>query len=101
MNERPAHIGQIPPEQVYAYLHTSPEGLGSAEVTERLAHIGPNRFEIIDRWKLLRSLGRQFTNFFAILLFLSAIVTSRMGIFAIFGAPNTRTTTQTQRTSSL
>ena len=74
MNRQPAHIGQIPPEQVYAYLHTSPEGLGSADVTERLAHIGPNRFEIVDRWKLLRSLARQFTNFFAILLFLSAIV---------------------------
>ena len=72
MNERPAHIGQIPPEQVYSYLHTSPGGLVSSEVTERLAHVGPNRFEVADQWKLLRSLGRQFTNFFAILLFLSA-----------------------------
>jgi len=74
MNNSPAHIGQIPPEQVYAYLHTRAEGLSPAEVTERLDHVGPNRFEIVDRWKLLRSLGRQFTNFFAILLFLSAIV---------------------------
>ena len=74
MNKSPAHIGQIPPALVYAYLHTRAEGLSTTEVTERLAHVGPNRFEIVDRWKLLRSLGRQFTNFFAILLFLSAIV---------------------------
>ncbi len=74
MNKQPAHIGQIPPEQVYASLHTRPEGLDPSEVAERLAHVGPNRFEIVDRWKLLRTLARQFTNFFAILLFLSAIV---------------------------
>ena len=74
MNPRPAHIGQSPPEEVYASLHTAPEGLGPAEVAERLLHVGPNRFEIVDRWKLPRALARQFTNFFAILLFLSAIV---------------------------
>ena len=74
MNPRPAHIGQIPPEEAYASLHTRPEGLGPAEVAERLTHVGPNRFEVVDRWKLPRALGRQFTNFFAILLFLSAIV---------------------------
>ena len=74
MNGKPGHIGQIPPEQVFSYLHTKPEGLGPAEVTERLAHVGPNLFEVVDRWKLLRALARQFTNFFAILLVVSAII---------------------------
>ena len=72
MNQGPTHIGQIPPDQVYSYLRSRPDGLVASEVTERLTHVGPNRFEVADHWKLLRSLGRQFTNFFAILLFLSA-----------------------------
>ncbi|TKB27385.1 cation-transporting P-type ATPase [Desulfopila sp. IMCC35006] len=72
MNKQPAHIGQIPPEQVHAYLHTRPEGLALSEVTERLIHVGKNQFELNDPWKLMRSLGRQFTNFFAVLLFFSA-----------------------------
>jgi sodium/potassium-transporting ATPase subunit alpha len=74
MNPRPAHIGQIPPEQVYASLHSRSKGLDLSEVAERLAHVGPNRFEIVDRWKLLRTLARQFTNFFAILLVISAAI---------------------------
>ncbi len=74
MNPRPAHIGQIATEQVFATLHSGPKGLSPAEVAERLAHVGPNRFDVVDRWKLLRTLGRQFTNFFAILLIVSAII---------------------------
>lgn len=74
MNPRSAHIGQIPPEEVYASLHSSPQGLTSSEVTERLIHVGPNLFEVVDRWKLARTLGRQFTNFFAILLIISAVI---------------------------
>jgi sodium/potassium-transporting ATPase subunit alpha len=74
MNIRPAHIGQIPLDQVYGYLHSSPEGLRPEEVAERLAHVGPNRYEVVDRWKLVRALARQFTNFFAILLVLSAAI---------------------------
>ena len=74
MTPQPAHIGQIPPDQVYASLHTGPEGLTPSEVTERLIHVGPNLFEVVDRWKLVRTLGRQFTNFFAILLVVSAVI---------------------------
>ncbi len=58
MNPRPAHIGQIATEQVFATLHSGPKGLSPAEVAERLAHVGPNRFDVVDRWKLLRTLGR-------------------------------------------
>jgi len=74
MNPRPAHIGQIPPDNVYGSLHTGPEGLTPSEVTERFIHVGPNLFEVADRWKLVRTLGRQFTNFFALLLVVSALI---------------------------
>lgn len=74
MNEPPDHIGHIPPEQVYATLHSRPEGLNPDESAERLAHVGPNSFEVVEKGKLLRLLGRQFTNFFAILLIISAII---------------------------
>ena len=74
MNPRSAHIGQIPPEEVYTSLHSSQQGLTSSEVTERLVHVGPNLFIVVDRWKLVRTLGRQFTNFFAILLIISAVI---------------------------
>ena len=74
MTSSPQHIGTIAPDRVYASLHTRPEGLNLPEVEERLAHIGQNSFEVIDRWKLLRLLGRQFTNFFAILLVISALI---------------------------
>ena len=75
MNEFPCSISvTIAPDRVYASLHTRPEGLTSTEVAERQDHIGKNSFEVIDRWKLLRLLGRQFTNFFAILLIISAVI---------------------------
>ena len=67
-----AHIGQVSPERACTLLHSSPGGLDPREVAERLAHLGANSFEVVDRWKLARALGRQFTNFFAILLFVSA-----------------------------
>ncbi len=74
MNSRSAHIGQLPPADVYASLHSSHQGLTSSEVEERLIHVGPNLFEVVDHWKLARTLGRQFTNFFAILLIISAAI---------------------------
>ena len=66
-----AHIGQVSPERACELLHSSPHGLDPQEVAERFAHLGANSFEVVDRWKLARALGRQFTNFFAILLFVS------------------------------
>ncbi|MDD2463748.1 MAG: cation-transporting P-type ATPase [Desulfobulbus sp.] len=72
MNNQYNHIGQVSPEQVYTILHSSSEGLTHAQVRERLLHVGPNLYEVVERFKLLRAFIRQFTNFFAILLFVSA-----------------------------
>ncbi|SHO49872.1 cation-translocating P-type ATPase [Desulfopila aestuarii] len=74
MNSRLFHIGRLVPDEVFAHLHSRSSGLRNDEVRERLAHVGPNRFDQPDRWKNLRRLARQFTNFFTLLLFLSAAI---------------------------
>jgi sodium/potassium-transporting ATPase subunit alpha len=74
MNDQARQIPQIPLDRIYAWLHTHEQGLGHEEVAERLAHVGKNSIELIDRTKNLRSLARQFTNFFTILLIISAII---------------------------
>jgi sodium/potassium-transporting ATPase subunit alpha len=65
-------IQNLGPEEVYSFLGSRREGLHEAEVAERLLEVGRNTVEYRDRWKHLRRLGRQFTNFFALLLFISA-----------------------------
>ena len=72
MNGAPRQIQHLQAAMVYGLLHSRPTGLTAAEVAERLLHVGRNSFEVVDRWKLLRGLGRQFTNFFTILLMVSA-----------------------------
>ncbi len=74
MNHQFNHIGRIEPDRVYEMLHSSPEGLSASQVRERLLHVGPNLFELPDRFKMLRALGRQLTNFFTILLLVSAAI---------------------------
>jgi sodium/potassium-transporting ATPase subunit alpha len=65
-------IHDIPVAQVFDVLHSRPEGLNAAEVAERLREVGPNAIEMRRRYQWLGSLSRQFTNFFAILLFVAA-----------------------------
>jgi sodium/potassium-transporting ATPase subunit alpha len=67
-------IQQLVPEAVYRTLGSHPKGLNAGEVAERLLEVGRNTVEVPDRWRRLRSLGRQFTNFFTILLMLSGII---------------------------
>ena len=74
MNEKLKQIQLIEPRDVYLYLHSREEGLLEEEVRERLQHIGKNTFEAHDRSKWFRSLIRQFTNFFTILLIVSALI---------------------------
>jgi len=68
------HIQHVNPEEVYAYLETRPEGLTRHEIEERLLEVGKNTVEVIDRWKWARTFIKQFTNFFTILLNVSAII---------------------------
>jgi sodium/potassium-transporting ATPase subunit alpha len=67
-------IQQLSPEEVFGFLSSRREGLNPGEVEERVREVGRNTVEVHDRWKWPRTLGRQFSNFFTILLFLSAAI---------------------------
>lgn len=74
MSSQGKQIQNLTPDRVYTLLETNPEGLHGEEVKERLLNVGRNSFDIPDRWKMLRNFGKQFTNFFTILLIVSAII---------------------------
>ena len=67
-------IQNINPGEVYTYLHSRLDGLNVREVTARLEEIGPNTLEVPKGHWWLRSLVRQLTNFFTILLDISALI---------------------------
>ncbi len=60
--------------EVFGNLHSRPEGLDAEEVEERRREVGPNSLHVERKLWWLASLGRQFTNFFTILLFISAAI---------------------------
>ncbi|MHB1187849.1 cation-translocating P-type ATPase [Thiobacillus sp.] len=66
------HIQSLTAEQSLASLHTSAVGLTSAEAQRRLAEFGPNHVEEVARERLLLRFAREFTHFFAIILWLGA-----------------------------
>ncbi|MBI5005613.1 MAG: cation-transporting P-type ATPase [Nitrosomonadales bacterium] len=59
-------------EQLYAHLHSSAQGLSQAEAAQRLAQHGANRLEAIAARSLPFKLLREFTHFFALILWLAA-----------------------------
>jgi sodium/potassium-transporting ATPase subunit alpha len=65
-------IQNIAGADVFAYLDTRADGLTADEVLARLHEVGPNSLEAPKGLWWLRSLVRQFTNFFTILLIISA-----------------------------
>lgn len=67
-------IHNIAPEQVHRFLHTRADGLSAREVGERLDEVGLNTLEAERRFVWLKNLARQFTNFFSILLDISAVI---------------------------
>jgi magnesium-transporting ATPase (P-type) len=65
-------INQISVQAALASLDTSPRGLTEREAARRLAEYGANRLEQIQPEPLWRRLLRQFTGFFALILWLAA-----------------------------
>jgi calcium-translocating P-type ATPase len=59
-------------EQSLASLKTTAAGLAAAEAARRLAEFGPNHVEEVARENLLLSFAREFTHFFAIILWIGA-----------------------------
>jgi sodium/potassium-transporting ATPase subunit alpha len=65
-------------ESLYAHLHSSAQGLSQAEAIKRLKRYGPNQLEEISEQAFvaglpfLKSLLKEFTHFFALILWLAA-----------------------------
>ncbi len=59
-------------EKLYAHLHSSAQGLSQAEAEQRLAKYGANQLEKIAGQSLLGRLLKEFTHFFALILWVAA-----------------------------
>ena len=66
------HIQSLTAEQSLASLHTTAAGLDTATARRRLAEFGPNHVEEVAREHLLLRFAREFTHFFAVILWLGA-----------------------------
>jgi len=67
-------IQNLAADEVFAFLGSRAEGLSEHEVDERRREVGPNSLEVKRRLWWLTSLARQFTNFFSLLLDISAAI---------------------------
>lgn len=66
------HIHGLGVEEALASLKTSAAGLAPAEAARRLAEFGPNHVEEVPRENLLLTFVREFTHFFALILWIGA-----------------------------
>ena len=66
------HIHRLTADEALASLKTSPAGLAQTEAARRLAEFGPNHVEEVGREHLLLGFAREFTHFFAIILWAGA-----------------------------
>ena len=66
------HIHGLDIEQSLASLKTTAAGLTVVEAARRLAEFGPNHIEEVERENLFLSFAREFTHFFAIILWIGA-----------------------------
>ncbi|HJW26188.1 MAG TPA: cation-transporting P-type ATPase [Rhodocyclaceae bacterium] len=65
-------IWSQPVEAVLGGLKSGPQGLAGAEAARRLAEFGPNRIEPVAGDSLAWAFAREFTGFFALILWLAA-----------------------------
>ncbi|MFZ2161328.1 MAG: cation-transporting P-type ATPase [Sideroxyarcus sp.] len=70
-------------ERLYAHLHSSAQGLSQAEAVRRLAKYGANQLEKIAGQSLFGRLLKEFTHFFALILWVAA----GLAFFAEFREP--------------
>ncbi len=67
-----AHIAHLAPDEALASLRSSPQGLGADEAARRGTEFGPNRVEAATRVAPWLAFLREFTHFFALILWLAA-----------------------------
>jgi sodium/potassium-transporting ATPase subunit alpha len=68
------HIHGLDARQALTSLKTTATGLDAAEAARRLAEFGPNHVEEVPREHLLLAFAREFTHFFAIILWIGAVL---------------------------
>ena len=76
-NWRHAHtmlIHQLPLDAAFATLRSTPAGLTRTEAASRRLEFGPNRIERLPSAPLAVRCLRQFTHFFAVLLWAAALL---------------------------
>jgi calcium-translocating P-type ATPase len=67
-------IHQIPLDAAFGALRSTPEGLSQAEAASRRIEFGPNRVEHLPSTPVAVRLLRQFTHFFAAVLWVAALL---------------------------
>jgi sodium/potassium-transporting ATPase subunit alpha len=76
-------IHHLHPDEAVGSLHARPDGLAEAEALRRLREYGPNRITEFKRESIVLRFIREFTHFFALLLWLAA----GLAFFAEWRAP--------------
>ena len=67
-----SQIQNVATGRVFEVLHSRSQGLSPTEAAERLREVGRNSLKAPQRFRLLRILFRQLTNFFSLLLDVAA-----------------------------
>jgi sodium/potassium-transporting ATPase subunit alpha len=67
-------IHQLSAADAIASLNSNPQGLSSAEALRRLSEYGPNRVEEVAGEPMLLRFLKEFTHFFALILWLAAVL---------------------------
>ncbi len=89
--EVPQEVEEIIPwhsleiKEVYKTLNTDEKGLFEHDVTSRLERYGPNKLTITDRFKILKMIISQFTNFLVILLIIAGTISLILGLVGAGG----------------
>jgi calcium-translocating P-type ATPase len=67
-------IHQLPLDAAFATVRSAPTGLSQADATARRLEFGPNRIERLAQTPVAVRLARQFTHFFAAMLWVAALL---------------------------
>jgi calcium-translocating P-type ATPase len=73
-------IHQLPLEAAFATLRSAPSGLSRVEATARRIEFGPNSIERLPKASVVRRFLSQFTHFFAVLLWVAALLAVIAGV---------------------
>jgi magnesium-transporting ATPase (P-type) len=67
-------IHQLPLDAAFSMLRRAPSGLSRADASARQVEFGPNRIERLAQVSLSRRFAAQYTHFFAVMLWVAAVL---------------------------